>query len=75
MEIKAGLYLDNCKTELKNLANNSIDLIFTSLTYADQRKTHTVAYILANTLISLLPINGNQLLTSTQSDRDIYAQH
>jgi site-specific DNA-methyltransferase (adenine-specific)/site-specific DNA-methyltransferase (cytosine-N4-specific) len=38
MEISTNLYLGDCKNELKNLADNSIDLIFTSPPYADQRK-------------------------------------
>lgn len=38
MEIKTDLYLGDCKTELKNLPDNSVDLIFTSPPYADQRK-------------------------------------
>lgn len=39
MEIKTDLYLGDCKTELKNLPDNSVDLIFTSPPYADQRKS------------------------------------
>jgi len=38
MEIKADLYLGDSKEELLNLEDNSIDLIFTSPPYADQRK-------------------------------------
>ena len=38
MEIKTDLYLGDCKTELKNLPDNSVDLVFTSPPYADQRK-------------------------------------
>jgi len=38
MEIKTDLYLGNCKTKLKNFPDNSVDLIFTSPPYADQRK-------------------------------------
>lgn len=38
METSANLYLGDCKKELKHLADNSIDLIFTSPPYADQRK-------------------------------------
>lgn len=38
MEILTHLYLGDCKKELKNLANNSVDLIVTSPPYADQRK-------------------------------------
>lgn len=38
MEIKTDLYLGDCKEELKKLDDNSVDLIFTSPPYADQRK-------------------------------------
>ncbi|TZF86536.1 site-specific DNA-methyltransferase (plasmid) [Pedobacter sp. BS3] len=38
MEIRADLYLGDCKTELSNLSDNSVDLIITSPPYADQRK-------------------------------------
>ena len=38
MEIKTDLYLGDCKEELKKLPDNSINLIFTSPPYADQRR-------------------------------------
>ncbi len=38
MEIRSDLYLGDSKKELKNLADNSVDLIVTSPPYADQRK-------------------------------------
>jgi site-specific DNA-methyltransferase (adenine-specific)/site-specific DNA-methyltransferase (cytosine-N4-specific) len=38
MELRTELYLGDCKSELKNLSDNSVDLIFTSPPYADQRK-------------------------------------
>jgi len=38
MEINTEIYLGDSKEELKNLVNNSVDLIFTSPPYADQRK-------------------------------------
>jgi site-specific DNA-methyltransferase (adenine-specific)/site-specific DNA-methyltransferase (cytosine-N4-specific) len=38
MELKTDLYLGDSKEELKNLADNSVDLIITSPPYADQRK-------------------------------------
>ena len=38
MEITTDLYLGDCKEQLKNLPDNSIDLIVTSPPYADQRK-------------------------------------
>lgn len=38
MEIRTDLYLGDSKTQLKNLPDNSVDLIVTSPPYADQRK-------------------------------------
>ncbi|MFL5752916.1 MAG: DNA-methyltransferase [Bacteroidia bacterium] len=38
MEIKTDLYLGDCKKKLKELPDNSVDLIVTSPPYADQRK-------------------------------------
>lgn len=38
MEIKTNLYLGDCRDILKELPDNSVDLIFTSPPYADQRK-------------------------------------
>ncbi|NLA49085.1 MAG: site-specific DNA-methyltransferase, partial [Bacteroidales bacterium] len=38
MEIKTDLYLGDSKEVLKKIPGNSVDLIFTSPPYADQRK-------------------------------------
>lgn len=38
MKIKADIYLGDCREVLKKLPDNSVDLIFTSPPYADQRK-------------------------------------
>ncbi|RMH35533.1 MAG: site-specific DNA-methyltransferase [Gammaproteobacteria bacterium] len=38
MEIKTQLFLGDCKEVLKEIPSNSVDLIFTSPPYADQRK-------------------------------------
>ncbi|OQX79729.1 MAG: site-specific DNA-methyltransferase [Bacteroidetes bacterium 4484_276] len=38
MEIKTDLFIGDCREELKKLPDNSVDLIFTSPPYADQRK-------------------------------------
>lgn len=38
MEIKHDLYLGDCETVLQLIPDNSVDLIFTSPPYADQRK-------------------------------------
>src|SRR3972149_4814863 len=37
-QVEARLMLGDCRDELKKLADNSIDLIFTSPPYADSRK-------------------------------------
>lgn len=39
MEIRTDLYLGDSKKELKNLADNSVDLIVASPPYADQCKS------------------------------------
>jgi DNA modification methylase len=38
MEIKHDFYLGDCEDVLRNIPDNSVDLIFTSPPYADQRK-------------------------------------
>ena len=50
MEIRTDLYLGDCEEVLKTLPDNSVDLIFTSPPYADQRKktyggTHPDEYV------------------------------
>lgn len=40
--MKADLILGDCREELKELADNSIDLIFTSPPYADNRTNNYV---------------------------------
>jgi site-specific DNA-methyltransferase (adenine-specific)/site-specific DNA-methyltransferase (cytosine-N4-specific) len=39
IEVKTEIFLGNCKEVLKQVPDNSIDLIFTSPPYADQRKS------------------------------------
>lgn len=39
MEVRANLYLGDSKEVIKNIPDNSVDLIFTSPPYADQRKS------------------------------------
>lgn len=39
MEIKATIYLGDCEEVLKKIPDDSIDLVFTSPPYADQRKS------------------------------------
>ncbi len=50
MEIKHDLYLGDCENMLKKIPDNSVDLIFTSPPYADQRRNtyggiHPDAYV------------------------------
>ena len=50
MEIRTDLYLGDCEKVLKKIPDNSVDLIFTSPPYADQRKktyggTHPDQYV------------------------------
>jgi site-specific DNA-methyltransferase (adenine-specific) len=44
-KIEANLLLGDCREKLKELADNSIDLIFTSPPYADSRADTTYAGI------------------------------
>ncbi len=39
MEIRNDMYLGDCRVELEKIPDNSVDLIFTSPPYADQRKS------------------------------------
>jgi DNA modification methylase len=60
-EISQNIILGDCAEALKNLEDNSIDLIFTSPPYADQRKT-TYGGISADKYVEwFLPIS-NELL-------------
>ncbi len=38
MEVKTDLFGGDCREILKNIPDNSVDLIFTSPPYADQKK-------------------------------------
>jgi site-specific DNA-methyltransferase (adenine-specific) len=61
MAIKAELYLGDCKDILKNISDNSVDLIFTSPPYADQRK-HTYGGIQPTKYVAwFLPIASELL--------------
>lgn len=61
MELKTDLYLGDSKQVLKKLPDNSVDLIFTSPPYADQRK-NTYGGIHLNTYVQwFLPVS-EQLL-------------
>ena len=58
MQIEARLILGDSAKELKNLEENSVDLIFTSPPYADQRK-NTYGGIHPNKYVEwFLPITG-----------------
>ncbi len=61
MEINTDLRLGDCKDVLKELPGNSVDLIFTSPPYADQRKS-TYGGIHPNKYVEwFLPISGELL--------------
>jgi site-specific DNA-methyltransferase (adenine-specific)/site-specific DNA-methyltransferase (cytosine-N4-specific) len=61
MELKTDLYLGDCKEELKKIPDNSVDLIFTSPPYADQRK-NTYGGINPNEYVNwFLPISKELL--------------
>lgn len=61
MKVYTDLYHGDCKEELKKLPDNSVDLIFTSPPYADQRK-NTYGGIHPNKYVDwFLPI-GQELL-------------
>jgi site-specific DNA-methyltransferase (adenine-specific) len=50
MEVRANILLGDCREELEKIPDNSVDLIFTSPPYADQRKqtyggVHTDKYV------------------------------
>jgi len=72
MEIITDLRLGDCKTILKELPDNSIDLIFTSPPYADQRKStyggiHPEKYVewflpISNELLRVLKPTGTFVL-------------
>lgn len=72
MEIITNLRLGDCKTILKELPDNSIDLIFTSPPYADQRKStyggiHPDKYVewflpISNELLRVLKPTGTFVL-------------
>jgi site-specific DNA-methyltransferase (adenine-specific) len=62
-KMQTEIILGDCKTELRNLADNSVDLIFTSPPYADQRKT-TYGGIHADEYVDwFLPISEQLLRT------------
>ena len=72
MEVKNDLYLGDCKKELKKIPDNSVDLIFTSPPYADQRKNtyggiHPDKYVdwflpITNQLLRVLKPTGTFVL-------------
>ncbi|MDR3697092.1 site-specific DNA-methyltransferase [Mucilaginibacter sp.] len=72
MEIKTELFLGDCQSELKKLADNSVDLIITSPPYADQRKAtyggiHPNEYVdwfspISEQLLRVLKPNGTFIL-------------
>lgn len=86
MEIKTDLYHGDCKEILKNLKENSVDLIITSPPYADQRKNtyggiHPDKYVdwflpISEQLLRVLKPPGTFILNIkekvTKGERSIY---
>jgi len=86
MNLKTQLYLGDCKEILTQLPNNSVDLIFTSPPYADQRKNtyggiHPDKYVkwflpIAKELLRVLKPTGTFVLNIkekvVQGERSIY---
>lgn len=86
MEVKTKLYLGDCKEVVKELPGNSVDLIFTSPPYADQRKTtyggvHPDKYVdwflpLSKELLRVLKPSGTFVLNIkekvTEGERSTY---
>jgi len=60
-KIEARLILGDCRDELKKLADNSVDLIFTSPPYADSR-AHTYGGVKPDQYVNwFLPISKELL--------------
>jgi site-specific DNA-methyltransferase (adenine-specific) len=86
MEVTTKLYLGDCKEVIKKIPDNSIDLIFTSPPYADQRKStyggiHPNKYVewflpLAKELFRVLKPSGTFVLNIkekvTEGERSTY---
>lgn len=67
IELKSDIFLGDCREVLKNVNDNSIDLIITSPPYADRRK-HTYGGIEPKNYVEwFLPI-GKELLRVLKSD-------
>lgn len=86
MGLKTDLYLGDCKVVLEELPNDSVDLIFTSPPYADQRKSsyggvHPDEYVewflpISNHLLRVLKPTGTFVLNIkekvVESERSTY---
>jgi site-specific DNA-methyltransferase (adenine-specific)/site-specific DNA-methyltransferase (cytosine-N4-specific) len=86
MEVRASLYLGDSKEVIKKIPDNSVDLIFTSPPYADQRKStyggiHPDKYVewflpLSKELLRVLKPTGTFVLNIkekvTEGERSIY---
>jgi site-specific DNA-methyltransferase (adenine-specific)/site-specific DNA-methyltransferase (cytosine-N4-specific) len=86
MEVRASLYLGDSKEVIKKLPDNSVDLIFTSPPYADQRKStyggiHPDKYVewflpLSKELLRVLKPTGTFVLNIkekvTEGERSTY---
>jgi site-specific DNA-methyltransferase (adenine-specific) len=69
-QIKANLMLGDCREKLKELADNSIDLIFTSPPYADSR-TQTYGGIRPDNYVEWFLLISKELLGVLKPD-DIF---
>lgn len=67
VELKTDIFLGDCKDILKNVQNNSIDLIFTSPPYADRRKNTYGGIEPENYVEWFIPI-GKELLRVLRKD-------
>ena len=74
MNIKTDIYLGDCKEILKNLPENSVDLIFTSPPYADQRKNTYGGIHPDNYVKWFLPVS-EQLLKVLKAIRDFCTEY
>ncbi len=62
MDLKNDIYLGDCLQKLQKIDNNSVDLIVTSLPYADQRKQTAAVFPLTNMSIGFWYSISKELL-------------
>jgi len=61
MVLKTDLYLGYCRKELKNISDNTVDLIVTSPPYADQRNTTYGGVCVKEYIDWFLPVSAELL--------------